>query len=214
MGPKQWAQWWVTALRRAPCFTWMFVQDHRGGQESPQRIAAYFRALAPAIASLNSSSGGSSARIGKGNRSGSAAPSAPAAPASPKPAGGAGAGGVRFWANAELFHIVANTAALGGEGNATRTQGSIDRVHRQLMEEAPHVGGFTAWEWYWNLSPRGGVQQHRASRSDALHSGSLTLYRNYQRTVLEPGVALLLVTAGHGYRLLTPPTEGGGRQHC
>jgi hypothetical protein len=114
-------------------------------------------------------------------------------------------------------------------------QGAVDRVHRQLLQEAPYVAGFTAWEWFWlaarvehatppttsipdscftarvyvartrvcvadpsgersivasrYLSPRGGVQQHRASRSGVIHSnGSLSLYRNYQRTVLEPGV--------------------------
>jgi hypothetical protein len=68
------------------------------------------------------------------------------------------------------------------------------------------VGGFTAWEWHWYLSPVGGVQQHRASSSDSLHSnGSLTLYRNYQRTVLSRGVALLLTTAAHEYRLSPPP---------
>ena len=35
---------------------------------------------------------------------------------------------------------------------------------------------------------------------------SLTLYRNYQRTVLQPGVALLLATANHEYEFLTAPT--------
>jgi len=47
----------------------------------------------------------------------------------------------------------------------------------------------------------------RASRDDSLHSNkSLTLYRNYQRTVLSPGVALLLVTAGHGVDFITRPS--------
>ena len=51
------------------------------------------------------------------------------------------------------------------------------------------------------------MQQHRASLSTSLlHSnGSLTLYRNYQRTVLKPGVALLLATAGHDYQFGTAP---------
>jgi hypothetical protein len=44
------------------------------------------------------------------------------------------------------------------------------------------------------------LQEHRASTSGALHSnGSLTLYRNYQRAVLAPGVPLLLASAGHEY---------------
>ena len=164
--PDGWAQWWDTALSHAPHFTWLFVQDHRGGQESPQHIAAYFKALNAKM----------SAR------------------------------GVKFWGNAEFFHIMRDTAANGGEGNATRTQGSIDRVHRQLLEEAPHVGGFTMWEWHWYLSPAGGVQQHRASASSALHSnGSLSLYRNYQRTVMAPGVPLLLASAGHPYAIQPPP---------
>ena len=30
-----------------------------------------------------------------------------------------------------------------GEGNQTRTVAPIDRVHRQLLEEAPLVSGFT-----------------------------------------------------------------------
>ena len=47
---------------------------------------------------------------------------------------------------------------------------------------------------------------HRASRDDSLHSNkSLTLFRNYQRTVLAQGVALLLATPGHAYQLLTRP---------
>jgi hypothetical protein len=99
MTPSQWAHWWQIALGFAPHFSWLFVQDHRGGQESPQHIVAYYKALAPVLAAIN----------------------------------------VSFWANAELFHITRDTAAFGGEGNLTRTQGSIDRVHRQLLEEGPLV---------------------------------------------------------------------------
>lgn len=162
MTPTVWANWWDMALSYAPHFSWLFCQDHRGGQESPQHIVAYFKALLNVLSQR----------------------------------------GVKFWANAEFFHITADTRANGGEGNATRTQGSIDRIHRQLLEEAPHVQGFTMWEWHWYLSPTGGVQEHRASRSTAIHSnGSLTLYRNYQRTVLQPGVALLLATASHAYTI-------------
>ena len=117
--PSRWAQWWTKALGHAPHFTWLFVQDHRGGQQSPQHVVAYYAALRPALDALN----------------------------------------VTFWANAELFHIVADTVSNGGEGNATRTQGAVDRVHRQLMEEAPYVDGFTAWEWYWCGSPR--VHSHK-----------------------------------------------------
>ena len=47
---------------------------------------------------------------------------------------------------------------------------------------------------------------HRASRDDSLHSNkSLTLYRNYQRTVLDTGVALLLTTSNHHYQFITAP---------
>lgn len=72
---------------------------------------------------------------------------------------------VTFWANAELFHIRYDTAKGGGEGNLTRTTGSVERVHRQLLEEAPFVQGFTAWEWFWYLSPTGGVAQAQAAPS-------------------------------------------------
>jgi hypothetical protein len=168
--PSQWVEWWRAALSHAPHFSWLFVQDHRGGQQPPQHIAAYYAALGPLLAELK----------------------------------------VKFWANAELFHITYDTAKGGGEGNRTRTTGSVERVHRQLMEEAPFVGGFTAWEWFWYLSPTGGVQEHRASLSPPLlHSNdSLSLYRNYVRAVLHPGVPLLLLTAGHDYQLLTPPDAG------
>ena len=59
------------------------------------------------------------------------------------------------------------------------------------------------------MSPAGGVQMRRSSRDDSIHSnGSLTLYRNYQRTVLRAGAPLLLVTGGHDYAFLTPPAAG------
>ena len=165
--PTEWAAWWVRALADAPHFSWLFVQDHRGGGESPQHIRAYFAALGKAMATIN----------------------------------------VTNWANAELFHIMPCDMPGYGEGNLSRTCGPIDRVQRQLLEEAPYVAGFTSWEFHWYLSPAGGVQMHRASRDNRLHSnGSLTLYRNYQRTILAPGVALILVTAGHSYHLFTAPS--------
>ena len=145
--PSSWAAWWVRALADAPHFSWLFVQDHRGGGEPPQHIRGFLRALSLAMETLN----------------------------------------VTNWANAEFFHItnIDNPPPNYGEGNQTRTVAPIDRVHRQLLEEAPLVSGFTCWEYHWYLSPAGGVQIHRASRDDSLHSNkSLTLYRNYQRTVL------------------------------
>ena len=58
---------------------------------------------------------------------------------------------VKNWANSELFHIISvdNPPQGYGEGNQTRTVAPIDRVHRQLLEEAPLVSGFTCWEFHW-----------------------------------------------------------------
>ena len=51
--PSAWAAWWVRALKDAPHFSWLFVQDHRGGSESPQHIRGYLRALSAAMAQIN-----------------------------------------------------------------------------------------------------------------------------------------------------------------
>lgn len=109
--PSTWAAWWLRALKDAPHFSWLFVQDHRGGGESPTHIRAYLRALSTAMASV----------------------------------------GVKNWANSELFHVMSvDDPPHGyGEGNQTRTVAPIDRVHRQLLEEAPLVSGFTCWEFHW-----------------------------------------------------------------
>ena len=55
------------------------------------------------------------------------------------------------------------------------------------------MSGFTSWEFVEHLSPAGGYDF--ASRRTSHSNGSLTLYRNYQRVVLRPGVPLLLATA-------------------
>ena len=99
MDSSAWAAWWTEALGHAPNFTWLFVQDHRGGQQSPQHVAAYYAALAPALRPLN----------------------------------------VTFWANAELFHIVADTV-LGGVdflgGRRGEPTSLIGRLRRRGQRDA------------------------------------------------------------------------------
>ena len=69
----------------------------------------------------------------------------------------------------EIFHIRAPTNAHEGN-DATRMSAPIERVHNQLLFEAPLVSGFTCWEWWWYLSPTGGVQVARAERGHPIHA--------------------------------------------